>query len=193
MDVIKATPEYGLSIAELALIAGEGVPGYFWEQARQPHQSALEYGAEKAAGGAQNFSYRNVHLAMDRDRVAGMLLAYRLPDAGEFEDLDALPDFIRPLVELEQRVPGSYYINMLATYPAYRHQGIGSALMARVDGWAIEAGCELISIQVFEKNEGAVRLYRRLGYMEVDSRPVVGHPSMPHDGRILLLIRRVGQ
>ncbi|MEQ5834850.1 GNAT family N-acetyltransferase [Marinobacter sp. NFXS9] len=191
MDIIKATPEHGFAIAELALMAGEGIPDYFWEMARRPDQSSLEYGAERAASADQNFSFKNAHLAVDQDRVTGMLLGYRLPDAGAAEDLSSLPDFIRPLVELEQQVPASYYINMLATYPAFRGQGIGTALMDNVPEWAHAAGCDLASVEVFEQNPGALRLYQRLGYQIVDSRDVVPHPCYPYTGKVFLLTKPV--
>lgn len=193
MDIVKATPQHSLAIAELALMAGEGIPGYFWALSRKPGQSALEYGAEKAASDAQNFSYKNAHLALvdSGRRVAGMLLGYRLPEPSGQDSLDGLPAFIRPLVELEQCVPGSYYINMLATYPAYRNQGVGKALMEQVDTWAGEAGCDLISIEVFEENAGALRLYQQLGYQMIDHRDVVPHECYPYGGRVVLLTRPV--
>ncbi|MCL7743523.1 GNAT family N-acetyltransferase [Guyparkeria hydrothermalis] len=120
-----------------------------------------------------------------------MILAYRLPDAEHAESLDDMPEFIRPLIELEQCVPSSFYINMLATYPDFRGMGVGTHLMGIVDGWAVEAGCYLASIEVFEQNEGALRLYRRLGYAEQARRRVVPHPSHPYTGDIVLLTKRV--
>ncbi|TBW55169.1 GNAT family N-acetyltransferase [Marinobacter halodurans] len=191
MDIISATPDHGLAIAELALMAGEGIPAHFWDLARRPDQSSLEYGAERAASPGQNFSYRNAHLAVGEGRVMGMLLGYRLPDADAAEDLEDLPDFIRPLVELEQCVPGSYYINMLATYPAFRGQGIGTALMERVPEWAHAKGCDLASVEVFEQSPGAMQLYQRLEYRIVESREVVPHPCYPYTGKVFLLTKRV--
>jgi len=103
-----------------------------------------------------------------------MLLAYPLPAAADNdEDPADFPEFVRPIIELEQCVPESFYINMLAAYPRFRGQGIGSALMARSDGLALEAGCELITLGVFETNTDALRLYRRLGFELLESRPMV--------------------
>jgi len=131
-------------------------------------------------------------LACIGDRVGGMLLAYRLPAAADNdEDPADFPEFVRPLIELEQRVPESFYINMIATYPQHRGQGIGSALMGKVDGLARAAGCGLVSIEVFDSNQGALKLYRRLGYVEVDSLPMVASPYHPA-GRAILLTRQTG-
>jgi len=191
METRQATKADCRAIAELALMAGEGIPAYFWEQSRQPGQAIEDVGAQNAASDTENFSWRNVHLAVNGSAVAGMLLAYRLADAENAEDLAAFPAFIRPLIELERCVPGSFYVNMLATYPKYRNQAVGTTLMGLADKLAANAGCSLLSVEVFEQNAGALRLYQRLGYTIVDKRPVVPHPCHPYTGDIALLTKPV--
>ena len=78
---------------------------------------------------------------------------------------------------------------MLATYPQYRNQTIGTKLMGIVDRLAQSAGCTRSSIEVFEQNAGALRLYQRLGYRIVERRAVIPHPCHPYDGEIVLLTR----
>jgi len=192
MDIRKATRTDCPAIAELALMAGEGIPAYFWEESRKEGQTLLEVGALNAASDTENYSWRNTHLGMIDDAIAGMLLAYRLPAADPNEDLEEYPAFIRPLIELEWCVPESFYINMLATYPAYRNRSVGTRLMEQVDSLARAAGCTLSSIEVFDENTGALRLYQRLGYEVIEQRPVIPHACHPYTGEILLLARAVG-
>ena len=172
-------------------MAGEGIPAYFWEQSQRPGQDILDVGREKAASDTENFSYRNAHLAVIGGNIAGMLLAYRLPDQEDAEPLDDLPGFLRPFIELEQCVPGSFYINMLATYPTYRNQGIGRTLMGIADDLAASVGCTLLSVEVFEQNKGALRLYQRLGYAVLEKRPAIPHPCHPYTGDLVLLTKIV--
>ncbi len=173
MIITPATTDDCLAIAELGLMAGEGIPGHFWADSQRPGQSLAEAGAEILLSESANFSYRNAHIARLDGEVAGMLLAYRLPSAADNdEDPADFPDFVQPLVELEQCVPESFYINMLATYPHLRGQGVGSALMAQVDRLAGAANCRLISIEVFDSNQGALNLYTRLGFDTVERRPM---------------------
>lgn len=189
----SATVEDCHHIASLALIAGEGIPAFFWSETLQSGERVEDVGAAEAGRTDQNFSYLNCVMAETATGIAGMLLAYRLPPATQKCDMSNLPAFIRPLIELEEEVPDSFYINMLAVYPAYRKAGIGEVLMAEVDARARSAGCDLSSLEVFEENGGAVRFYQRLGYETIDSRAVVAHDCCPHDGRILLMTRRVAQ
>lgn len=189
MEIKPATADDCLAIAELALMAGEGIPGYFWAQSLQPGQTLEQAGAELAASKTANFSYRNTQLARIDGLIAGMLLAYRLPAAADNEENIAdFPEFVQPLIELEQCVPESFYINMLATYPRFRGLGVGTELMRQVDRLAHLSGCSLISIEVFDSNPGALRLYQRLGYEIVDQRPVIESEFVPA-GQVLLLTK----
>ena len=187
----NATKDDCRAIAELAVIAGEGIPSYFWSLSAKEGQDLLDVGENNAASETDNFSYRNSTIAMINGKTVAMMLAYRLPDATDAEDLDELPELIRPLVELEQCVPGTYYINMIATFPENRNMGIGSKLMFAADQLAIKHGCDTLSVEVFEQNEGALRLYQRQDFEVIDSRPVVPHPCYAYDTNILLLTRSV--
>ncbi|MFC1601961.1 GNAT family N-acetyltransferase [Pseudomonadota bacterium] len=189
MEIRKASLSDCRAIAELALIASEGMTAYFWEQSRKADQEIIEVGVLNAASECDNFSYRNAYLALIDNEIAGMLLAYRLPNPENAEDLKKFPEFLHPLIELEQCVPNSFYLNMLATYPQHRNKGIGKKLMSTINQLAVAASCTTISIEVFEQNEGALRLYQRLGYHIVEQRDVVPHACHPYEGKIFLLTK----
>ena len=191
MEIRSATKQDCRAIAELALMAGEGIPAYFWAQTKRTGQTIEEVGAQYAASETDNFSFRNVQVAIIDRQIAGMLLAYRLPAAGDADDPADYPDFIRPLIELEQCVPESFYINMLATYPDYRKRAVGSTLMEHANKLAARAGCEQLSVEVFAQNDGALRLYQRLGYLIAETCQVIPHPCHPYTGDLVLLTKDV--
>jgi ribosomal protein S18 acetylase RimI-like enzyme len=178
------------ALAELSDYAGHGIPGYLWSQSAREGQPPLEAGIERILREEANYSYRNAVVAEVDGSVAAMMLAYRLPDHSEV-NLDELPDLLRPLEELEQKVPGTFYINILATYPEYRGRGLGTRLLEAAHALAPEAGCSELSLEVFEQNEGAVRLYERHGYRELARLPAVPHPSYPYEGYVVLMTRSV--
>lgn len=190
MEFRNADKNDCLAIAQLAQMAGDGLPGYFWADSQQPGQTLEQAGAALAGSETANFSYRNVLLAWVENTIAGMLLAYRLPASDQNdEDPNDFPEFVRPLVELEQCVPESFYINMLAAFPRFREQGIGTALMGQVDQLALEADCSLISIEVFANNPGALKLYQRLGYEITEQRSLIESDYQPA-GQVFLLTKK---
>ena len=179
------------AIARLIEIAGEGIPGFLWSQSAAAGQDPLDYGTERAAREDANFSYRNAVVAESGGAVVGMLLGYRLPQPSA-EDLAALPDIpplLRPLVDLEYQAPGSFYINALGVFEEQQGRGIGSALLAIAGQRAHQAGCGVLSLQVFAENAGACRLYRRHGFQVVDRRPIITHPCYPYSTEVLLMTR----
>ena len=47
---------------------------------------------------------------------------------------------------------------------SYWHQGIGSNLVAILIGYAVEAGIEIIDLEVVTSNESAIALYQKYGF-----------------------------
>jgi ribosomal protein S18 acetylase RimI-like enzyme len=179
------------ALAQLIEIAGEGIPTYLWSQQTKPGQTPLDVGTERAARDSANFSYRNAVVAHLEGKVAGMLLAYRLPapSAKDLAELPEMPPLLRPLVELEYQAPGTFYVNALAVFAPYRGRGIGASLLTIAQERAAAAGCDELSVQVFAENEGAERLYRRCGYAVVDRRPIIAHDCYPYSTEVLLMMR----
>ncbi|MBC8268086.1 MAG: N-acetyltransferase [Rhodospirillaceae bacterium] len=188
----KATPDDALALAELMDQAGEGIPSWLWAQDAQGGETALDVGIARARRSEGSFSYTNASVLEDAGQVAGMLLGYLQPaDIDVEKELEGVPDFLVPLVELECLAPGTFYINALAVYPHHRSKGYGSLLMAEAERRALELATGTLSIMVFEGNEGAVRLYKRLGFEFAAERQVVKHVSTVHTGRELLLTRTI--
>jgi ribosomal protein S18 acetylase RimI-like enzyme len=186
----RATRKDARALAELIEYAGDGIPGYLWSQSAKEGQPPIEVGTERVLREEANFSYRNAVVAEVDGRVAAMMLAYRLPEQSEV-NLEELPDLLRPLEELEQKVPGTFYVNALAAYPEYRGLGLGTELLEAAHAVASEAGCEELSLEVFDQNEDAVRLYERHGYREIARLPAAPHPIYQYEGHILLMTRSV--
>ena len=185
-----ATRKDARTLAELIEYAGHGIPGYLWSRSAKEGQPPIEVGIERVLREEANFSYRNAVVAEVDGAAAAMMLAYRLPEQSDV-NLDELPDLLRPLEELELMVPGTFYINALAAYPEYRGLGLGTRLLEAAQTLASEAGCRGLSLEVFDQNEGAVRLYERYGYREIARLPAVPHPSYPYDGDVVLMTRSV--
>ncbi len=191
MRLRDATRADARDLAYLINLAGEGLPEYLWGMMAEGGASPQEVGAQRAGREEGGFSYRHARVCIERGRVVGMIIAYRLPDPYGLEDLDDAPAPVQPLLRLEAQVPGSWYINGIATLPAARRKGVGRLLMAQAEASAIGAGCHELSLIVAEENRQACAFYHHLGFGELASLPLVPWPGCPHGGRWLLMTRRL--
>lgn len=181
------------ALAVLIDIAGEGLPAHLWRSLAAPGQSVLEIGRARAARDTGGFSWRNATVAEVDGEVAALLVDYRLDDPYDVGDLTALPPFVRPLVELESRAPGAWYVNVLATFAEFRRHGIGSHLLAIADERAAAAGARHASIIVAEENAQAGRLYRGAGYVATARAPALAFDGAARAGDWILMTKPIGR
>ena len=185
-----ATPGDAASMAELVNFAGEGMPVYLWTRMAEAGQSAWDVGRQRARREEGAFSYRNTVVCEQSGNVVASLVGYPLPESPEATDYDELPPMFRPLQQLEDLAPGTWYINVLATYPEFRGRGLGSQLLDVAADLAKASGCTGLSLIVSDANCGARRLYERHGFTEADTRPMVKE-DWQNDGQDwILLVKR---
>lgn len=184
-----ATLNDAAALAVLVDIAGEGAPNRLWLDMAGPGRSALEVGRERARREEGGFSYRHTTVAEIGDEVVACLIGYRLDDPYDLSGVDELPDLFQPLVRLEAQAPGTWYVNVLATFTEHRGQGLGSKLLDIATDRARQADAPGVSIIVGSWNEGAGRLYRRAGYVAVARERAVLPPGLPQSGDWILMTR----
>lgn len=191
MDLRPARKSDASALAILVDIAGEGMPSYLWSRMREPGQTVFEVGRARAAREKGGFSYRNASVAEVGGEVASCLVDYRLDDPYDAGDLNALPEIVRPLVQLEAKAPGSWYVNVLATFPEFRGQGIGARLLELAEERGRQQKANSASLIVASENGGAMRLYARSGYKEVVRARVVEFPGCAHGGDWVLMVKPI--
>jgi len=184
----RASREDAAALAELVNFAGEGMPLYLWTRMAGPGESPWEVGRLRAARDEGSFSYRNAIVREEQSKVAAALIGYALPDAPDPVDYAGMPAMFVPLQQLEDLAPGTWYINVIATYPEHRGKGIGTELMAIAERLARDTGRRGLSLVVADSNLGARRLYARCGYGEIATRPMVKDDwSGPGENWVLLV------
>jgi ribosomal protein S18 acetylase RimI-like enzyme len=180
-----------IALAALIDIAGEGLPAFLWNGMKSREQSVFEFGRARALREQGNFSHRNASIVEIDGDVAGCLIDYRLDDPYVIGNLDELPEVVRPLVELEAKAPGSWYINAMAAFSEFRGQGIGARLLALAEQRGRQHEAESASLIVAGENTGAMRLYARTGYREVARATVVTFPGCAHGGDWVLMVKPI--
>lgn len=153
-------------------MAADDLPLHFWQKSVGPDGDPWAYGEERAARTTGSFSYRNAWIVEVEGAVAACLLGYPADETPAPIDPDTPPIFV-PLLELEALAPGSWYLNVLATYPPFRGEGLGSALLAHAEDVAHRMGHRTISLIAADTHPEALRLYQTKGFREVARRPVV--------------------
>ena len=169
-----ATPDDAPALAKLVNFAGEGMPLYLWEKmGRESGESAWEIGEQRAQRETGGFSYCNAVVREENGAVVASLIGYGLSTELDPDRFDGMPPMFVPLQELEDSVPGTWYVNVLATFEEHRGKGFGKELLDIAEQLALAGGCTGLSLIVADANTGARRLYARNGYEELATRPMV--------------------
>ncbi|MDO4320220.1 MAG: GNAT family N-acetyltransferase [Bacteroidales bacterium] len=148
--------------------------------AGSPERVPLVYDvfAELAARTDSQYSYLNTLVALDGDKVAGLIISY---DGARLYDLrkafietaatrlgvdftDGLPD---------ETDPGEIYLDTLAVFPGWRGRGLAGQLIAAAVEQHKDAG-KPIGLLVDPPNKRAHDLYLKLGFRYVGDRPFAG-------------------
>ena len=175
-------------LAELVNYAGEGLPHYLWGTLAESGEDAWDVGRRRAARDDGSFSYRNAAIIERDEHCAGCLIGYEISDDPE-PIADDMPAMFVPLQELENLVPGTWYVNVLAVRPPVRGHGLGTQLLDLADKTAQSLGKRGLSVIVSDANAGARRLYERCGYSQSATRPMVKE-SWKNDGTLWVLLTK---
>jgi len=187
MRIRDAARNDSAELTQLINFAGEGLPLYLWRRMAGAGEDPWEIGRERAARDSGGFSYRNSIVAEVDGKIAGALVGYPVADQPEPVDPANTPPMFVPLIELENLAAGTWYVNAVAAFPEARGLGVGSELMRWAERRAAELGLRGVSLIVSDANQGARRLYERLGYAETASRPMVSE-QWQNDGQNWVLM-----
>ncbi len=174
-------------MAELVNMAGEGLPLYLWSKMVTGNQSPWDLGQERARRETGAFSYRNTVILEHADEIAACLIGYPIAADAPASDYSKMPPMFVPLQQLEDLAPDTWYVNVLATYPAYRRKGFGRKLLETAENFAVDLGKRGLSLIVIDTNIEARKLYEHQGYREQATRPMVKE-QWQHPGLNLVLL-----
>lgn len=88
--------------------------------------------------------------------------------------------------------PDAFHISRLGVLDGYRRMGIAQKLIEAACKTAGSHGEKLLTLFVWENNTGALRLYQRLGFCELQRVTIDPHPRLQRDGVSLMLGKEIG-
>jgi ribosomal protein S18 acetylase RimI-like enzyme len=191
MQIRQATASDDADLVRFINMAADDLPLHFWRKSVGPDGDPWAYGRERARRDSGNFSYRNAWIAEQDGVVAAGLLGYPADAVPGPIDPDTPAIFV-PLLQLEALAPGSWYLNVLATYEPHRGRGLGSALLAHAEVVARQHGAPSVSLIAEDTHDEARRLYTAKGYAEVARRPVVKDDWQVNAAEWILFSKAVG-
>lgn len=182
IKIIDASPQDAslISDAIMAAVGEEIVDSMAGEKSRADVHHVFETLAQREDS---QYSYKNTRIALASDgQKAGVCVSY---DGGELRKLRR--SFFEVANEVfgwgvsdeeVERLPGEtngeeFYLDTLATFPAYRGHGIASALIDDASKKAKKAGLPL-GLLVADHNHDARKLYEKRGFQPVGRRPFAG-------------------
>jgi len=158
-------------LANLAVMASDGLCLTAWDDLRTGDETALDIGTARVARTSGTFSYRNADIAMRRQKTISAIISYPIHPEVHPPVLADVPPVFQPFAILEHEAGRSWYINFLATYPEARGGGVAAALLKAVEQRAKDEGYMVLSLIVGDTNP-ARRLYRRFGFQDAGSLAV---------------------
>ncbi len=124
------------------------------------------------------YSYHHALIAEVKDLPAGAILGYdgaqllqlRRPTLAYIQEQAGFMPQIQ-----EETESGEYYLDSLAVFPAYQHQGIGKALILALCDKAFNEGHERVGLLVDVENPKAEHLYSSLGFQRINQKTLFNH------------------
>jgi ribosomal protein S18 acetylase RimI-like enzyme len=130
----------------------EEISAWGWNQTQQEAFLRMQFTAQRRW---YDMAYAGAEhrLILENDQPIGRMLVQRAKDAVELVDISLLPE--------------------------HRNRGIGTALLGELIEESRKARVT-VRLQVLRTNEGAIRLYRRLGFAIVSEDEVRYHMELSH-------------
>ena len=75
---------------------------------------------------------------------------------------------INSMIRNWPRAPEEWWFSFQAIDPAHRKTGVGTSFYREVEAFVIAEGGRVVQTAVIERNAGAERLWRRIGFREVE-------------------------
>ncbi len=163
--------------------AGQGLAEHFWHQAHDPGMDfdAMVEGRMRTriADPANRFRVAEID-----GTPAGGILSYE--KGAEADDPGDAGPMLRALIEAENDLVGTHYINALAVFSGQRGRGIGSALVRDLAASTRQP----LSLIVADGNPDALRLYQRLGFVTIDRHPMLAEGWEPNGTHWITMVQK---
>lgn len=174
LTFMPAEKKHAADLAALCDIASHGRNATFWQRAVDQGQSTsvFEIGRQGMLIPGHDLSLEHASVALVENEVVGAVLGQaRAKDYGDSIDFEQFSTEMHSELELKALTGGTWYLAVLAIYREYQRFGYGQQLMKEAAKRARAAKQRKMSLIVAQSNEPAVKLYSKMGFRLVETRP----------------------
>ncbi len=186
VNLRNTQPEDVSQIVPLMIEAADGFYEFLFE-GLVPGSALLQFLQPVIAAEEGPYGFRNFLIAERGGHLAGFANAF---PAQLIRDQDPGPipqerwDHIAPLTEIMDWE--SFFLSSIAVLPNERGHGVGRVLLEGILTQAKQLGFQNVTLQVWEGNDGARRLYERHGFAVVSDAILMPHPMLSETRRLLM-------
>ena len=180
-------------IAEAAFMAGHGMFDLMFD-GLLPGRSAREAYCERRVLKPGHFSHWSKWFLAENPagQVVGALNLFPHAELLTTEPDPLLTrDRLGPFadVDIEECAVGSYYLNVVAIFPAFRGLGLGAGLVRHAMHRAVESGFSRIALTTWGDDAELMAFYRRLGFQPIAECRIAPDPRL-NAGTLYALLER---
>lgn len=172
LDILHETGYMGKNLASRKLFDHKVFFGRLFIEYYLTREKDLSFVSQNLSG--HIFGY--ITGTLNTKEMSGKYLAEMVPKIALslFPAITGEPRILKCLLSFLKNRSGKYLTDeFLLKYPAHFHinvrensqnKGLGSSLLDAFEGQAIKAGCPGIHLKTSNKNEGAIKFYKKKGY-----------------------------
>jgi ribosomal protein S18 acetylase RimI-like enzyme len=169
-QIRPATAEDALHVACIVEMAGHAIDNELWTANAGKDHSMLA-GARRLVLNNRSlpYHYSKAWIAELDGAVAGGFVGYVVEETEPPQRNP--PDYLRPLILLENQALGYWSLIAIAVYDEYRGKGLATIMLDEAEVLARRTAAKGLSLVVESDNEPAVLLYQKLGFSEAARLP----------------------
>ncbi len=133
--------------------------------------------------GNNSLGYDRVYVVTEDDQILGIMIYSKVNEVSRKQDykmffkvfnpVDAIKFLLIDIIEgifLSDLHENDYYLACVAVDEKFRGKGIGTFILERSKELAKDEGCKRVVLDVDLENEGALRLYERIGFKVLNKK-----------------------
>jgi ribosomal protein S18 acetylase RimI-like enzyme len=192
INLRAAQPENAAQIAPLMIEAGGGFYEFLFEGV-VPEGTLVQIIEKLVSSDKGPYGFQYCLIAERDGQIAGFANAFPAWLISE-QDFGAIPqerfDHLAPINEIMDWK--SFFLGSIAVLPNDRGHGVGHALLEGILTQARQLSFQNVTLQVWEENDSARKLYERNGFAIANTAILAPHPMLP-DTRSLLMRRELAK